>query len=236
MFRALLRGLNKVLRGEEELSKELCAATIVAIPHTNHRPKGPEDYRPISLMQTTTKILCYILNNRLTSWANTRPEPFISATQAGFRQGCEAIAQVVALYELSRRRSLDQKDTYLVFVDIKKAYDTVPHRAIFQRLERIGVGPRTRRVIRQLYLNAIAKVRHGTEWFRVERGIRPGDPMSPMLFNLCIDPLLQRLQQANETRIPGYWEVLEVGALAYADDIVLLFSVSRQIRHKMHWI
>jgi len=72
-------------------------------------------------MQTLTKVLCHVLNVRLVRYVDAAAGQYVSETQAGFRINSEAIAQVTALYELCKRRSLTGHHTYLVFLDIKKS-------------------------------------------------------------------------------------------------------------------
>ncbi|NXX51967.1 PO21 protein, partial [Tricholaema leucomelas] len=60
-----------------------------------------------------------------------------------------------------------------------------------------------------------------TEEIGIKTGVKQGDPMSPLLFNLCIDPLLCKLEELGN----GYqYGAVKVTTLAFADDLVLLSS------------
>ena len=49
------------------------------------------------------------------------------------------MAQEISLYKIIKRRSLARQDTYILFLEFQKAYDVVPHGALFRELEIIGV-------------------------------------------------------------------------------------------------
>lgn len=53
----------------------------------------------------------------------------------------------------------------------------------------------------------------------VKRGIRQGDPLSPLLFNMVIDYVIERIESAG---LGFSWFGIQTGVLAFADDLVLL--------------
>lgn len=59
--------------------------------------------------------------------------------QAGFRTREECVAQVAALYEIVKRRSNIELNTYAIFIDFAKAYDKVPHKEMLRKLRSIGI-------------------------------------------------------------------------------------------------
>jgi len=86
--------------------------------------------------------------------------------------------------------------SYLLFVDVKKAYDTVPHEAMFAKLQRFGVRGRLLQYLRALYASSRFDVRTGadpvvlSEPVPLLRGLRKGCPLSPVLFNIFINDVL----------------------------------------------
>lgn len=60
--------------------------------------------------------------------------------QAGFRDGEEECpGQAVALLKVIQRRAFEGKCTFLLFIDLTKAYDTVPQEVLFAKFHQIGI-------------------------------------------------------------------------------------------------
>jgi len=87
--------------------------------------------------------------------------------------------------------------------------------------------------VQNMYTNSGAHVRWNgvlSKSFAVLNGVKQGGIVSPVLFCIYIDGLLQRLKDSNA----GCWiGKVFVGALAYADDIVLLAPTPRAMRHML---
>ena len=107
------------------------------------------NYRGISLMATVLKVVCVILSTRINEAAEAGG--LFSRSQAGFRQREECVTQVACVVEIIQRRRIVNEPTYVVFVDLKKAYDTVPHEALFAKLSRFGIRGQCLAFIRALY-------------------------------------------------------------------------------------
>lgn len=95
------------------------------------------NYRAISLMNTTLKILTGILTNRIN--AEYEIENLFNPAQAGCRRIEECVTHTGCLQEVDRRRKIKRKETHLLFIDLHKAYDTVPHEGPFTKLDFYGV-------------------------------------------------------------------------------------------------
>jgi len=79
------------------------------------------NYRGISLINDGIKIISKIVASRISRCGlDARPEQF------GFRNKEECISLFISIHEICRRRQLENKETFLAFLDIKKAYDSVP--------------------------------------------------------------------------------------------------------------
>ena len=104
--------------------------TIVPIPKACTKdPLDPSQYRGITVLLVVYKALCKILGNRLVGVIEG--EKLLSDEQNGFR-GC--IDHVLALSLLSEMRLKDKKDTFLCFIDLKKAYDSVDRNLLWKKI------------------------------------------------------------------------------------------------------
>ncbi|OIR55705.1 MAG: uncharacterized protein A8A55_3549, partial [Amphiamblys sp. WSBS2006] len=122
----LLRGIwraGKIPRAWE-------VAEVVPIPKKGDL-KNPENFRGISLITVGLKTLNGIMARRL--GRTLEEHGVLREEQAGFRRGEECAAQAAALVEIIGRRRKEKADTYLCFVDFKKAFDRVPHEALLRK-------------------------------------------------------------------------------------------------------
>eukprot|EP00732_Lithocolla_globosa_P000216 Lithocolla_globosa_v1_NODE_50_length_7733_cov_357.538291.p3 type:complete len:400 gc:universal NODE_50_length_7733_cov_357.538291:5984-4785(-) len=166
---------------------------------------------------------------------------YFDEAQAGFRSLEEAIAQYCALLDALERRSIAGLKSYIVFIDLKKAYDTVPHEALFQKLESYGFSGKCLQYLRNLYnkSNNTCKGDFGfSKIFRQFRGLRQGCPSSTTLFNLFINDILVDIKSENlGARIPGIKGLLS--GLLFADDLVIMAeskdSLRKMLNHLSKW-
>jgi hypothetical protein len=137
------------------------------------------NYRGISLMSTTLKILTVILAGRISKAGEDRD--LFSPTQAGFRKLEECVTQAACIIDILQRRRIAGQLTFATFVDLRKAYDMVPHEALFAKLSRFGVSGRCLTFLRRLYAKSKITVRVGSgataaysTAFLLQRGLRQG--------------------------------------------------------------
>ncbi|NWT91032.1 PO21 protein, partial [Lanius ludovicianus] len=103
-----------------------------------------------------------------------------------------------------------------------KAFDTVSHQHILYGLRQRGVDPHIVSLVNNMYENIRTCITTGktqTDHIQIQIGVKQGDPLSPLLFNLAMDPLLCKLEECGK----GYHRgSSSVTAMAFADDLVLL--------------
>lgn len=137
------------------------------------------NYRGISLMPTTLKTMAVILAARISRAGEDRN--LFSVTQAGFRKLEECVTQAACVVDILQRRRIAGETTYATFVDLKKAYDTVPHEALFAKLSQFGIHGQCLAFLRCLYARSKITVRVGSgntaahsAAFPLRRGLRQG--------------------------------------------------------------
>ncbi|HVX00978.1 MAG TPA: reverse transcriptase family protein, partial [Candidatus Babeliaceae bacterium] len=218
-LQVLLLILNHVMRSEKGL-QEWKSSTI----QTLHKG-GPVDqlnnYRPIALLNVSYKIFTRILYQRM--YCVMEGEGLLSDAQGGWRKGISTATKISTLIGVIQDSKDKNKPLHLVYIDIRKAYDTIEYWMLQRVLSEMGFSPKIKRLIQNLYKGVHSDVvtAYGKSGkINIKRGVRQGCPLSPLLFMLCMEPLLHWLK---ESRM-GYKvdEELQINVQAWADDVVLI--------------
>jgi hypothetical protein len=191
-------------------------------------PTDPDNYRPISLLNTAQKILTRILATRIEGAMEDAGR--FSPAQSGFRRLHECVLHACCLHEIKQRRTARGRKTYKLFVDLRKAYDSVPHMCLIRKLQYYGVTGTTLRYIDRLYANGQGAIRVGnrvSQPFDIKRGVRQGCPMSPILFNIFINDILDETTPFG-VKVDGC--PTPVSGLLFADDCVTLAPTKSKMR------
>jgi hypothetical protein len=171
-----------------------------------------EGWRPITVGNILARVFSGVLDQHL------RATIRLSTSQRGFVEGNGCFTNTRLLDEAIR----EGKESRLcgAILDISKAFDCVPHEAILNALLSKGINEKMVGMIKSMY-TGISTEFVGCGFSQViARGVKQGDPLSPLLFNIVLDGLLKELESMDNgfvirgNRIP---------ALAFADDLVLLF-------------
>jgi hypothetical protein len=200
---------------------DLLEAGVVSI-HKGGDSLDPSNYRGIALIETLLKILSSVVNRRIS--AALEASGRLRKEQAGFRPGQEAVGQALALYDIVLSLRGRGESAYLLFVDIAKAFDNVPHAALLEKAAKIGVHGRCLRFIEALYSDSKLRVRTEiglSTGFSQLKGVRQGCCLSPLLFNIFINDLPAFLDVAGRgVNVGG----VQLSSLLFCDDIVSVAS------------
>ena len=185
------------------------------------------NYRPIALLSVPYKIYTAIINTRLSKVLEARG--ILVPEQTGFRSNMDTSLNLSVINNVVKDSMEYERKLHAIFIDLSKAYDSVQFWAIEQNLKYIGFDEETIQLIISLYDQNTADIITGvgvTSSFNVTAGVRQGDPLSPTIFLIVINALLQYLKDHYKGyRIRG----VNVTSLGYADDIVLLSEDGTEI-------
>ncbi|KAH6588975.1 hypothetical protein BASA50_010395, partial [Batrachochytrium salamandrivorans] len=123
-------------------------------------PLNPGDKRGIALINVGLKLVCKVLQMRIERFVDTNN--LLSYEQAGFRKREECVGQVVSLVDIIQRRQNAGINTHVLFIDIRKAFDTVPVGALLWKLQNMGFPRRTLVFLKALYTSSSARARAGS--------------------------------------------------------------------------
>ncbi|KAH9269091.1 hypothetical protein BASA83_008842 [Batrachochytrium salamandrivorans] len=222
---ALLRVCGQVFASATIPRAWLCAS-IVSINKKDGDPLNPGDKRGIALINVGLKLVCKVLQMRIERFVETNN--LLSYEQAGFRKREECVGQVVSLVDIIQRRQNAGINTHVLFIDIRKAFDTVPVGALLWKLQNMGFPRRTLAFLKALYTSSSARARAGSllsDPFPVQRGVRQGCPLSGLLFNLFINDILDGVAPITVPGLPR--DTNPIRGLMYADDVAV-FADSEQ--------
>ena len=184
-----------------------------------------EKHRTISIMSQVAKIVLKVLDRRL----KRKVEEIVDKTQFGFKKGVGTRNATFMLRTVMERAIEKQKDLYMCFIDYEKAFDTVRHELMVERLKRWGVDAADLRVLSNLYWGQKAVVRIGEErsgWMDIQRGVRQGCVLSPDLFSLYSQAVVDELEELEGIRIGG----INLNNIRFADDTVLIADSEEKLQ------
>ena len=194
---------------------------IKPIPKKDQDARDPLQNRCITIMCCVAKVYSKILNTRIQKYLESNN--ILVDEQNGFRASRSCIDHLFVLFTVLRNRKLSGNETFLCFIDYKKAFDSVERHLLLFKLSQVGINGNMYRAISSLYSNPKSRVilnDHETEYFDCPVGVKQGDCLSPTLFAIFINDLAIEIKNSNIGVILD--ENLAINILLYADDIVLM--------------
>ena len=200
-------------------------------------PKMPGNYRPIAILSLLYKVFSRMLCARLDGTIVGQQ----SVDQAAYRKGFSTEDHLLSLALLLERSTEWSAEVWLGLVDFEKAFDTVEHSALWEALAELEVSPAYIGLLKTLYSNQVATVSAGIDSraFALERGVKQGDPISPLLFLAVMEVIFRRLKKKwNKLNVrrrgPYYGIVVDretdpLSNLRFADDVLLFASAPGDI-------
>lgn len=197
-------------------------AKIVMIPKCDPAATT-SDFRPISVLNLIPKLISKVLANRLRV---VLPD-LISRNQTCFIQGRQIAENFVTTRELLQHITHEGKPVVFAKIDFKKAFDSIEWSFLTTVLQARGFPNRWIQWLITLWSSSSSRVLINGEYsssFAHKRGLRQGDPLSPMLFNIGVDVFQKMIQVGNSILSAPLSNKLQdsMVALQYADDTAII--------------
>lgn len=189
-------------------------ALVSMIHKPMKNPKLALSYRPISLLNTLSKLLERVIYTRLLDWCNTHN--IISVFQSGFTNGRQSKDNIFRLIQDTQQSFNRNMSVGAVFIDIEKAFDRVWHKGLIFKLSSINVPTYLGSWIKNYLTNRSFQVKVLGELSSnrlIQAGIPQGSILGPILFNIYFNSIVEE--------ITSNWYM---NVALYADDLSLWVS------------
>jgi Reverse transcriptase (RNA-dependent DNA polymerase) len=182
-----------------------------------------DKYRGISVASIFSKVVDKLLHKRLDN--RVEQLKLRANTQCGFRKGHGTLDALFTLTQAINTARHRNKLLYVVFVDFKKAFDTVHRDVMIARCEQLGVHGLFMDTLLLLYDKVQQQVSIGGEvgqLFDTYLGTKQGSELSPLLFGLFIDVLHELIMMEVPGAGPVVGNLQALLDILYADDVALI--------------
>lgn len=234
MAEPLAREFNNILKGQP-MPDSFKRAVIVPLPK-NGASSNAMDYRPISLLQSSYKILTKLLASRLQQSLGK----VINADQNGFVRGRDMANNIFLMLALLNQNYTTEDDSaesapVAVLLDFRKAYDTLDRAYLSEALLAFGFNQDFVDLIGRLHDGTVASfVADGDVSTPIEvgTGIRQGCPLAPLLFLIAVETLKYAIAQTPGVRgivLRGADIEFHHGFSAFVDDSVVFAEQGRML-------
>ena len=208
----------------------LTKGRTVLIQKDKLKGNDPSNYRPITCLPITWKILTGMISEEIYSYLNVNG--LLPEEQKGCRKKSRGTGDLLYIDKtILKEVKTRKKNLAMAWIDYRKAFDSVPHSWILECLDLLGVNRELREFLEESMKSWQVQLFCGDEILgevNIKRGIFQGDSLSPLLFVISLIPLTHVLRASK----PGY-EVSnnkeKINHLLYMDDLKLYGKNEKEI-------
>ena len=207
VVKALTEITNEILT-QQKFPKVWKTAKVVVIHKKGKDKSNPENYRPISLLSTLSKLVERVILNRLND--EITDLDIIPPEQFGFREGHGTELQLLRLVETIHQAIDNREVAEGIFLDVKRAFDKVWHDGLIAKLYQHNINPGLVNLISDYLRDRKFQVIVGDSLSTprtLRAGVAQGSVISPTLYNLYT---------------ADFPKCDSVSVFSYADDVALI--------------
>lgn len=198
----------------EIFPQTLKKSRIVPI-YKDGNPLDPSNYRPINILSSLSKIIETALYDRIENFI--RKHKIINDNQYGFQKKSGTLSATIELIEHIQNR-LDKTKNNIIgctFIDLKKAFDTIPHNILYNKLHKYGIRGRTLNILKSYFTNRSHYTDNNNNHSQIFQNNNPysvqqGSNLGPLLFILYINDIF-------DIELHGK-------IILFADDAILIYD------------
>jgi hypothetical protein len=199
----------------------------------------PKNWRPISITNCLYRVFtclmarCFQDINATYQLYSDPQKGFIKKTNGCTEHG-------IVLNELFNDANRHHKGLVITAIDFTNAFGSIPHELILSTMKQRNFPEWTRKIVENMYTDASSYIElRGCKSDPIawKKGVKQGCPLSPLLFNLCLEPLIQLIKRVNR----GSGAFVDIGEnkkienliQAYADDVALISETPEGIQEML---
>ena len=149
------------------------------------------NYRPVSVLPISCKVYETVMNDQIFEYFLDKFQEFLSAFRKIY--SCQSILLKVVD---DRKYAFDQNlISGVVFMDLSKAFDCLPHNLLIAKLHAYGVDGSASELLADYLSHRLQRVNIGSSWAELSKGVPQGSILGPLLFNILVNNLFLYIEK-----------------------------------------